>query len=68
MDGRFTKLLLPKSKGELVVEVNLTTLGLKSKVSEDLKPFVKIGTSPLYLSSLYEFTVIISPRSFVGIS
>ena len=53
-----------KAKGE-ALPVKSATLGLKSRVSLDLKPFFSNGTS-LKLSFGYEPTVNTSPVSFVG--
>ena len=51
------KSLLLKKNGEEVVEVNGATLGLKSRVSDNLVPSARCGTSSLNLSAPYEFTV-----------
>ena len=60
------KSLLVKANGDLVVEVNSDTLGLKSSVSVALVPLPKVGISYVYLSLLYELAVNTSPVSLDG--
>jgi hypothetical protein len=60
------KFLLEKANGDEVVDVKEETLGLKSRVSDDLKLFLKRGISFVNLSSLYDSTLYKSPRSLDG--